>query len=194
MAGHRSSGQHPVLILTSEFYEEESPIQSKGLKDPLRTFPKRDLKFFGWSSRRVSTPPRYKEETHHYVRGDTLWEGTPLPNRPYFGRPERSEGSPNIGKGEKIPSQLTPKGLFCCVIPNEVRHLRRFPKTAKNNFGWSWRGVSPPPSNFSTLLFRKRLLFLLPLKALLVQSSILFLKVQLPLRIYPQGHRHKQYI
>jgi hypothetical protein len=27
-------------------------------------------------------------------------------------RPERSEGSSNIGKGEKTPSQLTPKGLF----------------------------------------------------------------------------------
>ena len=32
-------------------------IQSKGLKDPLRTSPKRDLKFFGWSWRRGLIPP-----------------------------------------------------------------------------------------------------------------------------------------
>jgi len=34
-------------ILTSEFCEEESPIQSKGLKDPLRTTPKKNLNPFG---------------------------------------------------------------------------------------------------------------------------------------------------
>ena len=37
-----------------------SAVKSKGLKDPLRTSPKRDLKFFGWSWRRglyIGTPP-----------------------------------------------------------------------------------------------------------------------------------------
>jgi len=38
-------------------------------------------------------------------------------------RPERSEGPPIIGKGEKTPSQLIPKKTFYCVIANEVRNL-----------------------------------------------------------------------
>ena len=49
--------------------------------------------------------------------------------------PERSEGSPNIGKGEKTPSQLTPKGKK--LISGGVRggsvqllHLRRRSLTA----------------------------------------------------------------
>jgi len=46
-----------------------SAVKSKGLKDPLRTSPKRDLKFFGWSWRRGFIPPPLME-TPHCVRGD----------------------------------------------------------------------------------------------------------------------------
>jgi hypothetical protein len=39
-------------------------------------------------------------------------------------RPERREGSPNIGKGQKTPSQPTRS-----VVLSEAKDLRRFPKT-----------------------------------------------------------------
>jgi hypothetical protein len=79
-------------------------------------------------------------------------------------RPERREGSPNIGKGQKTPSQptrsvvlseakdlrLSPKGLFYCVISRALARgisavkskglkgpLRTFPKRDFKFFGWS---------------------------------------------------------
>jgi hypothetical protein len=50
------------VILTSVVCEEESP----------------QLILFGWSSRRVSAPPRYNEETPHCVRGDKGERRRPL--------------------------------------------------------------------------------------------------------------------
>jgi hypothetical protein len=49
-------------------------------------------------------------------------------------------GVTHIGKGEKTPSQLTPKRDFYWVMPSEARHLRRLFFLV----GVLRRGESPP--------------------------------------------------
>jgi len=78
--------KHFAFFPSSIFCEEESPIQSKGLKDPLRTSPGKDLKFF-WVELEEGT-------FHSSING-----GDPS---------QRQLGVTHNGKGCP-PSQLTPK-------------------------------------------------------------------------------------
>ena len=73
---------------------EGSPIQSKGETDPLRTFLKRDLKFFGWSWRRGLFPPPMINE------GFAPFLTFPQRHKVFFGRSSRRVSLPPRFKEE----------------------------------------------------------------------------------------------
>ena len=110
-------------VISSEARNLLSSIETGNRQ--LRTFPKRDLKFFGWSSRRVSSPPRFKEETPRKdssgwqgerrsllaktARGDKYWEGDTPSQLTVFWSSWAKRRISHYWEGD-TPSQLTPKG------------------------------------------------------------------------------------